>query len=64
MKAKTLSLFNLIEIFPTKDSVIKYFENLLWKEKITCSKCKQDNKIKKQKDNLNYWCGSLDILSF
>ena len=55
--AKTLSLFNLYDTFPTKKSARDYFESILWKNKVVCSKCKSEKKIKKQKDDFNYWCG-------
>ncbi len=57
-KVKTLSLFSLMELYPTKESAIKYFEKIIWKDQVSCSKCGCDSKIKKQKDNFNYWCGS------
>ncbi len=56
-KAKTLSLFNLMELYPTKESAIKYFEKTIWQGKKVCSKCGCDSKIKSQKDEVNYWCG-------
>ena len=57
MKAKTIGLFDLMTMFPTKESAIKYFEKLRWNDKVFCSKCSKDTKIKKQNDDLNYWCG-------
>ena len=57
-KVKTLSLFNLMELYPTKESAIKYFQKTIWNDKVACSKCGFDNKIKQQKDEFNYWCGS------
>lgn len=56
-RAKTLSLFSLMELYPTKQSAIKYFEKTLWKNQVVCSKCGCDSKIKPQKDDFNYWCG-------
>lgn len=56
-KAKTLSLFNLMELYPTKESAIKYFKKTIWQGKKVCSKCGCDSKIKPQKDGVNYWCG-------
>lgn len=52
-KAKTLSLFSLMELYPTKQSVIKYFEKTIWQNKKVCSKCGCDSKIKPQKDGVN-----------
>lgn len=57
-KVKTLSLFNLMELYPTKESAIKYFQKTIWSDRVSCSKCSCDKKIKQQKDGFNYWCGS------
>lgn len=56
-RAKTLSLFNLMDLYPTKESAIKYFEKTIWQNKKVCSKCGCDSKIKQQRDEFNYWCG-------
>lgn len=55
--ARTLSLFNLMELYPTKESAIKYFEETIWGDEVVCSKCGGTHKIKPQKDGFNYWCG-------
>ena len=46
-----------MEMFPTKESAIKFFEKTMWKKQVTCIKCGCDSKIKPQKDKFNYWCG-------
>ena len=56
-KAKTLSLFKLMELYPTKESAVRYFESIVWKDRVVCSKCGGLDRIKAQKDHLNYWCG-------
>jgi transposase-like protein len=57
MKTKTLSLFNLMEMYPTKESVILYFEKMRWENKISCAKCGCHSKITHQVNTINYWCG-------
>ena len=56
-KAKTLSLFQLMTLYPTKESAIKYFEDQVWNKEVACSKCGCNSKLKRQKDGFNYWCG-------
>ena len=56
-KVKTIGLFELMQMFTTKESAVKYFEKIRWNNKVCCSKCSKDTKIKQQKDKVNYWCG-------
>ncbi len=54
---KTVSLFGLMEKYPAKESVIKYFEGLRWGKKINCTKCGSSKKITRQKKPYGrYWC--------
>ena len=57
-KAKTISLFQLMNQYPTQDTAIDYFEKIRWGDKTTCAKCGGDSKITPQKKYGNYWCGS------
>ena len=57
MKAKTLSLFTLTELFPAKENAVFYFERMRWDKEVNCSKCGCCKKLKRQKDGFNYWCG-------
>lgn len=57
-KAKTLSLFDLHELYPTVESAIRYFEQVRWNGSPVCAKCDKDEKITAQKKAGTYWCGS------
>ena len=57
-KAKTLSLFELMQEYPTEESAIRYFEQNRWGETPVCVKCGGDHKITPQKNiRTGYWCG-------
>ncbi len=58
MKTKTLSLFNLMKIYPTKDSSISYFEKMRRQDKVSCAKCGCRSKITPQINTINYWFGN------
>ena len=36
--AKTLSLFDLMQMYPTEESAVRYFESLRWGDKPVCVK--------------------------
>lgn len=56
--AKTLSLFDLMEVFPTKESAIAYFEGLRWGDTPRCTKCGCSGRITAQKKIAGrHWCG-------
>ncbi len=57
-RAKTISLFKLMKQYSTQKKAIDYFESLRWGNKVTCSKCGGDEKIKPQKKYGDYWCGT------
>ena len=56
--AKTLSLFELMEAYPTEQDAIKYLEQLRWGDEPVCTKCGCTGRIKPQaKHPGRYWCG-------
>ena len=56
--ATTLSLFNIMEVYPTKLDAIRYFERIRWGDSPVCTKCGCDSKITPQKKHPGrYWCG-------
>ncbi len=58
-RVKTISLFELMEKYPTQEDAIKYFETLRWGCKPNCTKCGCGEKITAQKKKAGrYWCGS------
>ena len=62
MKAKKkpigLSLYQIMEKYKTKEDALRYFEEIRWGNKPTCTKCGCDNKITPQKEKGQYWCGA------
>ena len=56
--AKTLSLFELQDLYPTVESAIRYFEGVRWNGSPVCAKCESAEKITAQKKVGTYWCGS------
>ncbi len=56
-KAKTLSLFEINELYPTVESAIQYFERVRWHGQPVCAKCDKTDKITPQKKAGTYWCG-------
>lgn len=57
-KATTISLFDLMQQYPTEESAFRYFEENRWGKKPVCVKCGSDEKITKQKNyKKGYWCG-------
>ena len=56
--ANTLSLFQLMEMYPTREHAICYFEKLRWGDKPVCVKCGCFTRITAQKKHVGrYWCG-------
>ena len=57
-KATTISLFQLMERYPTKEDAIRYFERIRWGDKVGCVRCGSIGKvITPQKRSGQYWCG-------
>ena len=58
-KATTISLFDLMQQYPTEESAFRYFEENRWGDKPVCVKCGGAEKITKQKNyKKGYWCGN------
>ena len=55
--AETLSLFNLMQMYPTEAEAIEYLEHIRWGDKPCCTRCGGTDKITKQKKAGRYWCG-------
>ena len=56
--AKTLSLFQLMGMFPDDDTATRFFEDLRWQDKQTCARCGGDGKLSVNNQTENsYWCG-------
>lgn len=56
--AQVLSLFELMEMYPTEKDAIRYLEELRWGEKPCCTRCDCDDRITPQKKYPGrYWCG-------
>lgn len=56
--AKTLSLFELMQHYPTEESAYQYFEQNRWGNEPVCQKCGCTGRITKQKHyKKGYWCG-------
>ena len=58
MKAKVLSLFDLMEPYPTKERAIEHFERVRWRDSSACTKCGSKKKATAQRKKGTYWCGS------
>ena len=57
-RAKTISLFELMEQYPTEEDAIKYLEQFRWGDEPVCTKCGCIGKITPQKKHPGrYWCG-------
>ena len=57
-KVKTISLFELMQMYPIEESTYEYFEKNRWGDTPVCVKCGCDHKITKQKNyKKGYWCG-------
>ena len=57
-KAKTVSLFELMEQYPAEADAIKYLERIRWGDAPCSVRCGSENKITPQKKHIGrYWCG-------
>ena len=55
--SEEFSLYALHELFPTKESAIRHFEELRWGDTPTCTKCGATEHISPQKKHIGrYWC--------
>jgi len=57
-KATTLSLFQLMKMFPTVESAVRYFEGIRWQSSPVCARCNNAEKITPQKKAGTYWCSA------
>lgn len=55
--ANVLSLFDIMEMFPTEESDVRYMENIRWGDNLHCVRCGTIDKITPQKKLGSYWCG-------
>lgn len=55
--AETLSLFNLMQAYPTEAEAIAYLERIRWGDSPCCSRCKATDKLTKQEKPGRFWCG-------
>jgi transposase-like protein len=55
MSRSTISTFKLFELFPDAESARKYLESRLWKQGVTCPKCKAKERITTRKNGF-YRC--------
>ena len=54
--AKTLGLFDLMEMYPTETDAVKYLETIRWGDTPCCTRCGSTDKITAQKKVGDYWC--------
>ena len=52
-KAKTLSLYEIMQKFPDEQSAIDYLAGIFWKDGVFCPHCKSKN-VKERKNRKNY----------
>lgn len=55
--AQTLSLFDLMQMYPTELDAIRYMERIRWGDTPCCTRCGGTDKITEQKKPGEYWCG-------
>ncbi|MXW85906.1 MAG: IS1595 family transposase [Boseongicola sp. SB0667_bin_21] len=57
--AKTLSVRQVLKMFPDDDSVIEWLEKTRWDGKPVCAHCKSGERVSNPKSKPHtYWCGS------
>ena len=56
-RANVLGLFDLMQMFPTEESAIRYMEKVRWGDNLHCVRCGAVDKVTAQKKVGNYWCG-------
>jgi len=55
--AKTLSLFELMQRYPSEREAIAYLEQIRWGAQPCCSRCGAADKLTPQPQPGRYWCG-------
>lgn len=55
--AETLSLCELMRIFPTEIEAIAHFERLRWGSKPHCTRCGATDRVSPKPKPKRYWCG-------
>jgi transposase-like protein len=60
MSRSTISTFQLFSLYPDAESARKYLESRLWKDGVTCPKCKSKERIGQRKDGF-YRCYSCRV---
>lgn len=55
--AQTLSLFDLMQMYPTEKEVIRHMERIQWGNVPCCTRGGSTDKITPQKKISEYWCG-------
>ena len=56
--ANTLSLFELMQMYPTEEDAIRYMERIRWGDTPCCTRCGSTDKISPNKKRFgDYWCG-------
>ena len=56
--AKTISITQLLQLFPDNESCIRWLEKIRWKDDPICNKCDGTERIGKAKSKPHtYWCG-------
>ncbi|MCY4190692.1 MAG: IS1595 family transposase [Rhodospirillaceae bacterium] len=57
--AETISIVQLLRMFPTQESCIAWLEKVRWQGKPTCAHCNGTEKISRSPKKPNaYWCGN------
>jgi transposase-like protein len=60
MSRSTISTFQLFKLFPDVETARKYLESRLWKDGVTCPKCKTKERIGTRKDGF-YRCHACNL---
>ncbi len=56
--AETLSLFDLMQMYPTEEDAIRYMERIRWGNTPCCTRCGSIDKVSLNKKRFgDYWCG-------
>ena len=57
-RAETLSLFDLMQMYPTEEDAIRYMGRIRWGDTPCCTRCGSTDKISPNKKRFgDYWCG-------
>ncbi|MDE2674466.1 MAG: IS1595 family transposase [Paracoccaceae bacterium] len=55
---KGISIFELSEMFPTEESAVKWFEEMLWPNGRKCGHCGSEETSLAKHEKMPYWCKS------